>query len=180
MPARSGTDGRTRPVPGRSDHRPRSPATSKLGSCSSDTRGCPHAHVPAHAAAAVGSVWESREYRALWAASGWSVVGDQLARVALTVLLFQATGSASAAAWGGAVTFLAPVVGGLLLSGAGDRWPRRQVMVTCDLVSAVLIAAMAMPGLALPVMVVLLGAASMLYAAVHRRPDGADPRRVPR
>lgn len=114
--------------------------------------------------AGMGSVWASREYRALWAASGWSLAGDQLARVALTVLLFQATGSAAAAALAGAVTLLAPVVGGLLLSGVGDRWPRRQVLVTCDLVSAVLIAAMAMPGLALPVMVVLLGAASMLYA----------------
>lgn len=116
------------------------------------------------AQAGAGSVWASREYRALWAASGWSLVGDQLARVALTVLLFEATGSASAAALAGAVTFLAPVVGGFLLSGVGDRWPRRQVMVSCDLASAVLIAAMAMPGLALPVMVVLLGAASMLYA----------------
>lgn len=116
------------------------------------------------AEARAGSVWASREYRALWAASGWSLAGDQLARVALTVLLFQATGSASAAALAGAVTFLAPVVGGLLLSGVGDRWPRRQVLVTCDVVSAVLIAAMAVPGLPLPVMVVLLGAASMLYA----------------
>lgn len=80
------------------------------------------------------------------------------------MLLFQATGSASAAALAGAVTFLAPVAGGLLLSGVGDRWPRRLVLVTCDAVSAVLIAAMAMPGLALPVMVVLLGAASMLFA----------------
>lgn len=113
--------------------------------------------------AGAGSVWASREYLALWAASGWSIVGDQLARVALTVLLFQATGSAFWASLGGAVTLLAPVAGGLLLSRVGDRWPRRQVMVACDAASAVLIAAMTIPGLPLPILVALLGLASMLY-----------------
>lgn len=110
-----------------------------------------------------GSVWASREYRALWAAAGLSITGDQLARVALTVLLFQVTGSAIWASVGGAVALLAPVAGGLLLSKVGDRRPRRQVMVACDVASAVLIAAMALPGMPLPVLVVLLGVASGLY-----------------
>ena len=114
-------------------------------------------------ATGAGSVWASREYRALWAASSWSLVGDQLARVALTVLLYQQTGSAFWASVGGAVTLLAPVVGGLLLSTVGDRRPRRQVLVACDVVSAVLIAGMTIPGLPLPVMVVLLGLAFALY-----------------
>ena len=161
MPARSGTDAAPHPSPADT-------ATTTATTAPATAAGPPTPDAapngPAHTPPAPASVWASREYRALWAASGWSLVGDQLARVALTVMLFQATGSASAAAWGGAVTFLAPVIGGLLLSGAGDRWPRRQVMVTCDLISAVLIAAMAMPGLPLAVMVVLLGAASLLYA----------------
>lgn len=48
-----------------------------------------------------------------------SLAGDQLARVALTVLLYAATGSAVWAAAGGVVSLLGPIVGGPLLAG----WP---------------------------------------------------------
>lgn len=111
-----------------------------------------------------GSVWQDAEFRALWIALVWSLTGDQLARVALTVLLYSATGSALWAATGGVVTFLGPLVGGPLLAGLADRWPRRQVMIVCDLTSAVLIAVMAVQGMPLAVMVVLLLAASVLIA----------------
>ena len=73
------------------------------------------------------------EFRALWLAQVLSVAGDQLARVALTLLVFDRTGSSLLAA----VTFAASVVptfvGGIALSGLADRWPRRRVMIGCDL-----------------------------------------------
>lgn len=111
-----------------------------------------------------GSVWANSEFRALWAGFAWSLVGDQLARVALTVLLYSATGSAVWAVAGAAVTLVAPLVGGPLLAPLADRWPRRRVMIACDCVSAVLIAAMAVPGMPLAGMVGLLLVASLLSA----------------
>src|SRR5262249_28302997 len=63
-------------------------------------------------------------FRALWLAQVLSVAGDQLARVALTLLVYDRTGSALLAA----VTFAASVVpaflGGVTLSGLADRLPR--------------------------------------------------------
>jgi MFS family permease len=72
----------------------------------------------------------------LWAAAAQSVVGDQLARVALSVLDFQRTGSAAWTAGMYALTQLPALLSGVLLSGLADRFSRRAVMVTCDLVWA--------------------------------------------
>jgi predicted MFS family arabinose efflux permease len=87
-----------------------------------------------------------------------SVSGDQLARVALTVLVYDRTRSALLAA----VTFAASVVpafiGGVALSGLADRLPRRQVMIGADVASGLLIAAMLLPGTPLAMLVVLLAA----------------------
>ena len=102
------------------------------------------------------------EFRALWLAQLLSVGGDQLARVAMTVLVFDRTHSALWTALTYAVTFLPWVIGGLALSGLADRLPRRQVMVTCDVARMVLVGLMALvslktpPVLALWIMVVLL------------------------
>lgn len=109
-----------------------------------------------------GSVWADREFRGLWAALAGSLAGDQLARVAVTVLIFQATGSAGWAAAGYAVTLLPALIGGPLLSGIADRRPRRQVMVVCDLACAVLVAGMAVPGVPLPAAAALLFAVTLL------------------
>ena len=90
-------------------------------------------------------VWAYREFRALWAAQILSVVGDQLARVALTLLVYDRTHSALLAA----VTFVASIVpefvGGVVLAGLADRWPRRDLMIGCDITRAVLVAVMALP-----------------------------------
>jgi MFS family permease len=97
-----------------------------------------------------------REFRALWLAQVLSVAGDQLARVALTLLVYDRTHSALLAA----VTFAASVVptfvGGIALSGLADRLPRRAVMITCDLIRVGLVAVMALSGVPIAVLVVLL------------------------
>lgn len=109
-------------------------------------------------------VFAVREFRAVWLADLLSIVGDQLARVALAVLVYGRTGSAAWAAATYALTFLPAIVGGVLLSGLADRFARREVMVLADLARAVLLGVMAVPGLPLAalcavlVVVVLLGA----------------------
>jgi predicted MFS family arabinose efflux permease len=100
----------------------------------------------------------------LWLAQVLSVAGDQLARVALTLLVFDRTRSALLAA----VTFAASVVpafiGGITLSGLADRLPRRQVMIACDLIRVVLVLVMAVSGIPIAVLVVLLFGVTMIGA----------------
>src|SRR5439155_15806356 len=79
------------------------------------------------------------EFRALWLAQALSYVGDQLAQVALAVLVYHRTGSALLTAVTYALTYLPPIVGGPVLSGLADVFPRRAVMVVCDVVRAVLV-----------------------------------------
>ena len=101
-----------------------------------------------------------REFRFLWAAELFSVGGDQLARVALALLVFAQTSSASLTALTYALTFVPAVLGGALLSGLADRFPRRRVLVVTDVVRAGLAGAMALPGLPLPVLWGLVGVLS--------------------
>lgn len=108
------------------------------------------------------------EFRALWLAQLLSVAGDQLARVAMTVLVFDRTHSALWTALTYAVTFLPWVIGGLALSGLADRRPRREVMVACDVARMVVVCLMALVSLksasaaALWIMVALLFVVTLL------------------
>lgn len=96
------------------------------------------------------------EFRALTLAWVVSLAGDQLARVALSVLTFTRTGSALLTAAVYAVTFLPAVIGGPLLAGLADRLPRRRVMVGVDLARAVVVLGMAVPGAPLALLLLLL------------------------
>jgi MFS family permease len=104
------------------------------------------------------------EFRALWAAQLTSVIGDQLARVALTVLVYDRTSSALLAA----VTFMLSVVpvfvGGVTLAWLADRFPRRQVMIACDVFRAALVVVMALPGMPLALLVALLAVVTLVSA----------------
>jgi MFS family permease len=99
------------------------------------------------AGATYAQVFANREFRALWLAQLLSVAGDQLARVAMTVLVYDRTHSALWTALTYAVTLLPWVVGGLALSGIADRFPRRRVMVICDVARMVLVCLMAVVSL---------------------------------
>ncbi|MEP6697022.1 MAG: MFS transporter [Pseudonocardiales bacterium] len=85
------------------------------------------------------------EFRALWAAQMLSIVGDHLARIALSVLVFHRTGSPLLTAAIYALSFLPWVLGGPLLAGLADRFPRRTVMVQSDVGRAALVALMVIP-----------------------------------
>jgi MFS family permease len=106
-------------------------------------------------------VFAVREFRALWFSEILSVAGDRLALVALTLLVYNRTGSPLLAAITYAAGYLPWVIGGLFLADVADRRPRRTVMVVCDVVRAVLVAAMAVPGVPLIALVALLFATTM-------------------
>jgi predicted MFS family arabinose efflux permease len=116
------------------------------------------------AQATFGEVFAVGEFRSLWLAQVLSVAGDQFARVALTLLVFDRTGSSLLAA----VTFAASVVptfvGGIALSGLADRWPRRRVMIVCDLGRALLVVIMALPGVPIAGLVGLLVLVTLISA----------------
>ncbi|MDQ1650473.1 MAG: hypothetical protein QOG60_2530, partial [Frankiaceae bacterium] len=103
-----------------------------------------------------GSVLRDRSFQALSLATFVSVLGDQVARVALAVLVYERTRSATLTGLTYAMTYLPSVVGGPLLTGLADRRPRRSLMVACDLVRLVLVLLMAVPALPLPLLLVLL------------------------
>ncbi|MEK8143947.1 hypothetical protein NKH18_24490 [Streptomyces sp. M10(2022)] len=63
------------------------------------------------------------EFRTLWTAYAQSVLGDQLARVALSLLVFERTQSAGWTAATYALTTLPALLSGVLLSGLADRFP---------------------------------------------------------
>jgi MFS family permease len=106
-------------------------------------------------------VFAVREFRALWLSMVLSVAGDRLALVALTLLVYGRTRSPLLAALVYAAGYLPWVIGGLFLADLADRRPRRSVMIVCDAVRAVLIAAMAMPGVPIAALVALLFTATM-------------------
>lgn len=100
-----------------------------------------------------------RAFAVLYGAETLSIVGDQLARIALAVLVFERTGNTAATALTYATTFLPAIFGGFLLAGIGDRVSRRAVMIGCDIVRAVLFLLMCVAGLPIWALLVLLIAA---------------------
>lgn len=101
------------------------------------------------------------EFRALWSAELLSVAGDQLAKVALAVLVFDRTHSPAWTALTYALTMLPSLLSGVLLTGLADRFPRRAVMIVCDLARAALVGVMALPVTPVIAAVALLVAAQL-------------------
>jgi len=114
--------------------------------------------------ATFGAVCAVGEFRVLWLADVLSLLGDQLARVALAVLVFGRTGSALLTGLVYALSFLPALVGGPLLAGLADRLPRRRLMVSCDLARGLVVAVMAAPGAPLWLLCALLVGAVLLTA----------------
>ena len=137
---------------------------------------------PAERPATFAEALRTRAFAVLFGAEVQSIVGDQLARVALAVLVFRRSGSAAATGLVFAATYLPAIVGSALLGHLADRFPRRTVMVVVDVVRAGLVAAMALPHTATPLIFGLLivsvfvgplfGAAEVSYLAA------ALPRRI--
>jgi Na+/melibiose symporter-like transporter len=104
------------------------------------------------------------EFRALWLSYVLSAVGDRLALVALTLLVYDRSKSPLLAAITFAAGFVPYLFGGMFLSGLADRLPRRAVMVTCDVIRCALVAVMLVPR------VPLAGLVALLYAVTLFQP----------
>ncbi|CAM3748767.1 MFS transporter [Nocardiopsis rhodophaea] len=87
------------------------------------------------------------EFRALWVAHALSMTGSYLLNIAVALLVYHQTSSALAAGITMALTFLPQIIGGPLLAGLADLFPRRGVIVISDLTRAVLVAGIGIPGL---------------------------------
>lgn len=110
-------------------------------------------------------VFAVREFRTVFAAHAFSLLGVVVSEIALTVLVYRLTGSPLLSALTFALGMLPYLVGGTLLSGIADRYPPRRVLVVCDLLCAACAALMALP--ATPVALLLaLRAVNALIAPV--------------
>lgn len=106
-------------------------------------------------------VLASREFRYILSSTILSLIGDQMAKVALSILVFQRTSSALLTALTYGISYLPWVVGGPVLSTVADRLPRRRVMIVCDLVRAFMIALIAAPYVPVPALIIILLVSSM-------------------
>jgi MFS family permease len=111
--------------------------------------------------ATFGQVFAVREFRPLFGSYLLSTIGDELARVALTVLVYQRTDSALLSAITFAIGYLPWLLGGPVLASLADRFPRHRVLIASDVARALLVALMAVPGMPLPVLLALLLAVSL-------------------
>jgi len=108
------------------------------------------------------SLLRNGEFRAIAVAEALSVVGDQLSRVALALLVYEETHSAGLSGLTYALTYLPTVAGGFLLSPLADRRPRREVSVTIDAVRAAIVLMMAVPGVSFGALCCLVAVSSFL------------------
>ncbi|MFK0160181.1 MFS transporter [Streptomyces sp. NPDC090493] len=96
--------------------------------------------------AGYGRVLAVPEFRAVFAAHVLSMLGVIVSEIALSVLVYDLTGSPLLSALTFALGFLPYLGGGTLLAPVADRFPARRVLVVCDLVCAGCVAVMAVPG----------------------------------
>ncbi|MEV7842706.1 MFS transporter [Streptomyces cyaneofuscatus] len=91
------------------------------------------------------AVFAVTEFRAVFAAHLLSLLGVVVSELALTVLVYDLTGSPLLSALTFALGLLPYVIGGTLFAGVADRYPARRVLVVCDLLCAVCVAVMLVP-----------------------------------
>ncbi|MCO5973766.1 MFS transporter [Actinoallomurus soli] len=96
------------------------------------------------------------EFRSIWLAQTLSYIGDQLAQIALAVLVYNNTHSALRTAVAYALTYLPSIMGGPVLSVLADLLPRRRVMIVCDVARTGIVALMALHHLPFAVLCFLI------------------------
>ncbi len=139
-----------------------------------------HRTTQARAAASYLDLFAFGEFRALWSSQVLSYVGDQIAQVAVAVLVYSRTGSPWLTALAYSLTYLPAVVGAPLLAGLADRFPARLTMITLDLARAGLLELMALPRLPLPWLGTLLFAAVLLGPPFSAARSSLLPQILPR
>ncbi|MFD9465773.1 MFS transporter [Streptomyces sp. NPDC060027] len=109
-----------------------------------------------------GRVFAVPEFRAVFAAHAFSLLGLVVSEIALSVLVYDLTGSPLLSALTFALGFLPYLIGGTLLAGIADRFPARRVLVVCDLVCAGCVAVMVVPGAPVAVLLAMRAALALV------------------
>jgi MFS family permease len=112
---------------------------------------------------AAGRLRRNREFVALTTAYTLSVAGDDLARIALAIVFYERTHSPFVASLTFALSFVPTLLAGPVLATLGDRFPRRDVMVVCDVARTLVVGLGAMAlafqwPIAVPLGLLLVGA----------------------
>jgi MFS family permease len=130
---------------------------------------------PAERQATFRDVFASGEYRALYTANVLSWIGNYLAKVAVTALVYAETDSIALSAATFALSYLPWLTGGPFLAALAERHRYRTVIVACDLVQMVLIAAVALISMPTAAVMVLLFLASMAAPPAQAAKSAALP-----
>jgi predicted MFS family arabinose efflux permease len=121
----------------------------------------------------------SPAFSRLFAAIGISSLGDPLTQVATLVAIYSATHQAGAVALG----FIAQALGTIVMSGAlggiADRFTRRRLVVTLELLRAAILVALALIGPSVWLIVPVLFVLAMINAVVQPARQAAVPSLVP-
>ena len=100
-------------------------------------------------------LFREREFAALYVADVLSMSGSYIAKVAVAALVYARTGSTADTAIAFAIGF-APYLFGPWLSSLADLFPRRRLLVACDLARAAAVGGVVIPGMPIWAIVVLL------------------------
>jgi MFS family permease len=120
--------------------------------------------VVAERAATFGEIFAVGEYRALYSATALSWTGDYLARAAVAAIVYHTTRSVALSAGSFAISYLPALTAGPVLAALAERYPRRTVMMICDIVRGCTIAAVAVPGMPITAIFALLFTTALLSA----------------
>jgi hypothetical protein len=107
-------------------------------------------------------VFRVAEFRVIFAGYSVFLVGETVKMLALSVLIYERTGSSLLAAIAYVAGFLPHALGGVFLLALADRWRPRRLMVGYDLVRLVMVAVLAVGVLSPGAMLCLVFAVGML------------------
>ncbi|MBQ1024378.1 MFS transporter [Micromonospora sp. C95] len=106
-------------------------------------------------------VFAVAEFRAIFASYGIFIIGETVKMLALSVLVYERTGSGLLAALAYVTGFLPHALGGLFLLALADRWPARTLIVGYDLVRLAVVVVLATGALSPPAMLGLVAVVAL-------------------
>lgn len=107
-------------------------------------------------------VFAVAEFRALFGGYSVFMIGETVKMLALSVLIYERTGSGLLAALAYVTGFLPHAVGGVFLLALADRWPPRRLIVGYDLFRLAMVVVLALGVLSPPAMLGLVAVVGLL------------------
>ncbi|MEV7672710.1 MFS transporter [Streptomyces sp. NPDC088752] len=113
------------------------------------------------------ALFRVREFRFVFVAHLFSLLGVVVSELALTVLVYDLTRSPLLSSLTFALGFLPHLLGGTLLAGLADRLPPRRILVVCDLVCAACVVLMTVPATPVAALLALRCAIAVVSPVFH-------------